>query len=162
MEYCVSAWNPLRKKDKKRLELVQRRATKLVPQFKNLNYESRLINLDLPTLELRRLRGGLIQCYKFVNDFDCVNWKNGNVLVKDRRSASQDLGVKTRGHQQKLEAQFSKLDSRKHFFTNRIVDEWNKLDRDVVSAKSVNEFKNRLDSYWKLQRSKKMLATGLP
>ncbi|MFZ2538278.1 MAG: hypothetical protein WAX04_05210 [Oscillospiraceae bacterium] len=33
-------------------------------------------------------------------------------------------------------------------FTNRIVDVWNGLPEEVVSANNVNIFKNRLDKFW--------------
>ncbi len=32
--------------------------------------------------------------------------------------------------------------------TNRATDLWNSLPHDVVNASSVDQFKNRLDSYW--------------
>ena len=33
----------------------------------------------------------------------------------------------------------------KHFFTNRIVNEWNSLSEEIVSANSINIFKNKID-----------------
>ena len=33
-------------------------------------------------------------------------------------------------------------------FSQRVVQEWNKLPQDVVEATSVNQFKNRLDKFW--------------
>jgi hypothetical protein len=47
LEYAAPVWNCLGKKDVKKLEKVQRRATKMVPQLRNLSYEERLLNLDL-------------------------------------------------------------------------------------------------------------------
>jgi hypothetical protein len=37
---------------------------------------------------------------------------------------------------------------RKHFFSQRVVNEWNSLSEKVVSAQTVNQFKNRLDQFW--------------
>jgi len=34
------------------------------------------------------------------------------------------------------------------FFSDRVIDWWNKLDDDVVCATSVNAFKNRLQIIW--------------
>ena len=34
-------------------------------------------------------------------------------------------------------------------FSNRVVTNWNSLPRDVVSAKTTNSFKNKLDDHWK-------------
>ena len=40
------------------------------------------------------------------------------------------------------------LELRKHFFSQRIVDKWNKLPLSVVNAETTNQFKNRLDKHW--------------
>ena len=40
----------------------------------------------------------------------------------------------------------SRLNVRASFFSQRVVNDWNKLSNDVVSADSVNAFKNRLDN----------------
>ena len=42
-----------------------------------------------------------------------------------------------------------RLDSRKYFFSNRVVRHWNGLKQQIVDAQSVNAFKNRLDRHWK-------------
>jgi hypothetical protein len=39
-------------------------------------------------------------------------------------------------------------DLRKYLFVNRIVSLWNNLPDYVVSAETVNSFKNRLDKRW--------------
>ena len=57
LEYCIQAWRPYRKKDIDKLERIQRRATKIIPQLRDLSYESRLLQCGLTTLETRRLRG---------------------------------------------------------------------------------------------------------
>ena len=61
VEYAAPTWNPHHKQDIKRLEAVQRRGTKQVPELKDLSYKERLLKLDLPTLAYRRMRGDLIE-----------------------------------------------------------------------------------------------------
>jgi len=41
----------------------------------------------------------------------------------------------------------SRLDIRKFFFSQRVVNKWNSLPVDVVEAVSVNSFKNRYDKF---------------
>ena len=57
LEYCIQSWRPYRKKDIDKLERIQRRATKIIPELRDLSYESRLLQCGLTTLETRRLRG---------------------------------------------------------------------------------------------------------
>ena len=33
-------------------------------------------------------------------------------------------------------------------FSNRIIDEWNSLPKEIVAATSTNAFKSALDKYW--------------
>ena len=40
-----------------------------------------------------------------------------------------------------------RLDMRKYSFSQRVINEWNKLPNDCVNASSVNVFKNRIDKY---------------
>ena len=40
-----------------------------------------------------------------------------------------------------------RLDFRKYSFSQRTVNEWNKLSTDCVHSSSVNMFKNRIDKY---------------
>ena len=56
LEYCIQAWRPYRKKDIDKLKRIQRSATKMIPVLRDLNYESRLFQCGLTTLETRRLR----------------------------------------------------------------------------------------------------------
>ena len=54
----------------------------------------------------------------------------------------------TRGNKFKMQLTHIHYNLRKHFFSNRIIDVWNSLPNDIVSADSTNIFKNRLDKFW--------------
>ena len=47
LEYCIQAWRPYRKKDIDKLERIQRRATKIIPELRDLSYESHLLQCGL-------------------------------------------------------------------------------------------------------------------
>ena len=123
------------KKNIRKLERVQRAATKMVPELRDLTYEERLKIMELPTLESRRERGDLISVYKMVNGLD--DGVDGEILHLETRS--------TRGHQKKIKKEQCTRDIKKFSFPHRIVDVWNGLDRDVVNAGgSVHSFKAKL------------------
>jgi hypothetical protein len=61
--------------------------------------------------------------------------------------SSLQIIVGTRGHRFKLAKARSKLDIRKNFFSQRVVNSWNGLPESVVEADSVNNFKSRYDKY---------------
>jgi len=52
---------------KEKIERIQRRATKLVRNIKNRNYEERLTFMKIMSLEQRRDRGDMIMTYNILN-----------------------------------------------------------------------------------------------
>ena len=138
LEYCIQACRPYRKKDIYKLDKVQRRATKMIPKLRDLSYESRLLQCGLTTLETSRLRGYQIKVFKIVNGYEDVD---RNMFFKLKE------GSTTRGHKAGLVKEQCILDMRKYSFSHRVINEWNKLPNDCVSASSVNMFKNRIDIY---------------
>ena len=73
LEHCIQAWRPYRKKDIDKLERIQRRATKIILELRDLSYESCLLQCSLTTLETRRLRGDQIEVFKIVNSYEEVD-----------------------------------------------------------------------------------------
>jgi len=55
------------------LEKVQKRVTKMNTGFSKFKYEDRLAELDLTTLEARRLRGDLIEVFTIFTSYDNIN-----------------------------------------------------------------------------------------
>ncbi len=139
LEYAQNVWSPYKMKYIEKIEKVQRRATKLLPNLCKKSYEERLRKIGLPTLAYRRVRGDMIEVYKILHglyDYDgCPNLPLATYNV-------------TRGHNLKLKKTVNKT-ARLHSFTVRVVELWNNLPSEVVNSPNVNVFKGRLDKHWK-------------
>ena len=143
LEYCVQAWSPYLRKDIEVLEKVQRRATRLVQGMKKLNYEERLGVLGIQSLEQRRIRGDMLEVYKIMTGREDVDWRGYFTKAE---------GVYgTRGHSMKLYRPRCRTSLRAGFFSQRVVDCWNRLPEEVVKAPSVCAFKARYDR-WKCNK----------
>ncbi|XP_063852411.1 uncharacterized protein LOC135095493 [Scylla paramamosain] len=64
------------KKDIKKLESVQRQASKLIPGIRGLSYDESLKRLNMFSLRDRRIREDLIQTFKILNNIDKIDYKN--------------------------------------------------------------------------------------
>lgn len=135
LEYAAVVWTPHKKKHIRKLERIQRAATKMVPSLSGLSYEERLRSLGLPTLEDRRKRGDLITVYKHMRGIERLDREDWFVWNDDEH----------RGHGRKLKKTRCRKDIKKFSFPYRCVDEWNKLDMVVIEARNVHEFKGKLD-----------------
>jgi len=100
-----------------------------------MSYEQRLEALGLYLLQQRRLRGDLIETYKILTGKEKIN--SDQLFQKATTTELRDS--------LKLYKKSSTLELRKHFFSQRIVDHWNKLPDDVVSAATISSFKKTLD-----------------
>jgi len=72
LECCISAWSPHYQKDKKLLEKVQHRFTRMITSLKSLQYEAKLQKLGLWTLEERRNRADLKEVFKMAHGFSAI------------------------------------------------------------------------------------------
>ena len=71
-----------------------------------------------------------------MRDVDPSIWfKTVNTNRQNTRSSSYPLN---------LEKKRFNLEIRKNFFSNRVIDNWNKLSVDIKESNSVKEFKNKL------------------
>ena len=99
----------------------------------------RLNECGLTTLETRRLRGDQIEVFKMLNGYENIY---RNIISRLRkREGLEDTELITLAKKQ------CRLDIRKFSFSQRTVEEWNRLSADCVGASSVNMFTNKINIY---------------
>jgi hypothetical protein len=136
LDFASSAWSPHQLKDINKLEKVQKRATRMIGNLRKKPYQQRLRECHLMTLENRRRRYDLLETFKIMKRISDVDYKKLFVLRN---------GPSIRGHSMKLQKQYNRLDVRKHFFSQRVIDDWNKLPQAAVDAITVDQFKKIVD-----------------
>ena len=149
LDFAVQVWSPYLNDDIEKIERVQRRATKIIPELRHLNYEERLVKLNLTTLSTRRARGDIIQFFKFNKEIDHIDWH----YPPKSASSMGTLGPASsiRGHKRRIIREKIRNCAQRHnFFFNRIANTWNSLPTEIVEASSVNSLKAKLDMYFKL------------
>ena len=144
VEYNVSIWSPYLIKDVIKAEYIQKKFTRQICKKLNIkynNYKDRLKILQLESLEKRRLKFDLTLAYKIINNLIKVN--NDFFKVKD----FQNKYTLRRNSLYLQKPKIARTLIRQNFFSVRIINCWNKLPSNIVSATNLNLFKKRLDNF---------------
>jgi hypothetical protein len=139
-EYCSTVFNPHTSKNIEELESIQHNFTKRILYKSDASYPERLKILGLETLEVRRGKRDLEMAFKIIfmkfgipleELFDL----SANHIVIQLRSKGLACAPKPILRTDKLH-----LDCRKFFFSNRIVEVWNRLTRGAILASNPKAF----------------------
>jgi len=95
--------------------------------------------------EERRARADLIKVYKIIHGISSISF--------DTFFEFNSYGT-TRGHSLKLMKKRSSINLRHHFFSERVINNWNNLDNKTVTSESINIFKGNLE---RLRQSKEII-----
>lgn len=141
LEYCSIVWCPFYVKDIDLLENVQRRFTRILPDFREAPYKDRLVSYNLLSLYARRLLLDLTYVFKIIH---------GHIDVDANLFFSINTDTRTRGHEFKLKCKHSRLSIRQFWFSVRVVPVWNDLPSSCVRATSVASFKLLVLQHFKM------------
>jgi len=135
LEFSTQAWSPWTEADKACLEKVQQRAVKQISGLTSTDYEERLAELGLPTLEERRHQADMCMVHKILQA------KGG--LCRETWFEMADSGARvTRSTADplNLKVKHSRRDIRKHFFSQRVIESWNKIPNKVRGITKCQDF----------------------
>ena len=135
MEYASTTWSPSYVYQICLIESIQRNFTERIPGCCHLSYADRLTKLKLQSLVHRRLIADIIMCYNILRQNNCLSQNDFFKL---------NPNISLRGHPLKLTVPISKLNVRKFFFSNRIIQVWNSLPSDLILSPSISSFKIQL------------------
>ncbi|PKU40202.1 hypothetical protein llap_9496 [Limosa lapponica baueri] len=137
-ESFVRFWAAQYRRGMNMLERVQRKATKMMKGLEHLSYEEMLRDLELFSLEKRRLRG---RTHPHISKY----LKGG--CEEDRaRLFSMVPSGRTRGNGCIQKLRMFPPSTRKQFFTVKVTKHWHMLPSEVVESPSLEIIKSHLDT----------------
>ena len=139
LEYVVQFWSTHLRRDIDKMERVQRKATKMIPEIQNHSYQQGLKDLELISLIQWILQGQLIEVFKYLNRFNDVSATG---------LFDKDFNDRTRNNGKKLIVKRFNTSGAQNFLPINIATTWNALPFDVINSRTVNTFKNRPDAHW--------------
>ena len=133
-------WNGLSKKNRIKLEGVQRAATRFILSYpKDMSYKDRLLKLQILPLSYRRDSADIKLLYKLIycdTNFNLANYVRfcNSGIVFTRSNADPNM----------LCTPHCNTDCFKSTFFNRIVNTWNSLPISIRLSKSISTLKNNI------------------
>ena len=142
VEFSSCVWSPWTVADIKCVEQVQIKAVKMVSGLAAQDYESRLKELNLWTLEKRRKMADLVQCFKIVHGIGKVECGLKKVEANQSRILTRNLSDNLN-----LQKPVVKTELRRNFYSVRVIDSWNKLPSDIKHSTNISIFKKKLTKW---------------
>ena len=117
-------------------------SNKLVDGFHRMSYSEKLRKLNLPSLVYRRARGDMIEIFKHFHSYDNCTLPE-NFRPRNRPSRKHDYQLVWKAPKDGVRG------LQANFFYFQIIKTWNELPKEIVLAKSIDSFKNKLHEAWK-------------
>lgn len=91
LEYCIQAWLLNCASDTEVIKKVEEITTRSIPGLTCMTYTERFRRLKLFSLQWKRLRGDLVETFKFINSFVSVNPNDYFTFSKSRNLREHPL-----------------------------------------------------------------------
>jgi hypothetical protein len=136
LDFAVQAWSPWQQADINVLEKVQQPAVNMVSGLQHGDYEGRLKELRLTTLAERRHQADMLNMYKLCSG------KLGQSRA-DWFRPPPDAAAMTQRNADPLNVRpnHGRLEIRRHFFSVRVGEPWNRVPGEIKRARTVTSFK---------------------
>ena len=142
-KYAVTSWSPWEVGDRETLEKVRRRALGMVSNLRGRNYNARLEEVGMLSLEERRVRGDMIATYKIMSGKDKVD----PGLLFDMGGEGERPRTRGEARVHSIRPRRARLDIRRYSFSHRVVSLWNSLPNSIKEVETVLAFKIGYDEW---------------
>jgi hypothetical protein len=135
LEFCTPVWSPWTKADQDCVENVQKKMVGMISGLKSANYEEKLAEIGLESLDTRRRHADIYTMHKImhgVGDIDSSVWFSKITGSAVTRAGSDPLNVKCNN---------GNLELRRNFFSNRVIKDWNAVPIDIKSILIPGKFR---------------------
>ena len=143
VEFASSSWCPWTNHDIEIIEKVQMKAVGMISGLCGNNYEEKLKELGMQSLEARRLRYDMIETYKTIHGLNKMDKYNFFKFVNESRVTNTRLAADPLN----LVTQRSNTEVRRNFWSQRVVGPWNRLPAEVKRACNTETFKTLYDAH---------------
>ena len=137
LEFASTVWSPWTAADINTLESVQKRFVGMVSGLRGTTYNEKLSELDLLSLEERRLVADLVQVFKSIHHIDKIDYRDWFELV----GQNPNINTRATSHPLNIRPQRVRLDVYKNFYSQRVVPYWNSLPSDLKDKNTINSFR---------------------
>ena len=142
LEYCPQVWGGTTKGNIKILEGVQRRATRYILGFPELDYKERLAQLNILSLSYRREYLDLcFLCKCFNSEYNVDISQFANVMSGERETRFNN-------HTMRLKQVLCRTETFKRCYYNRIVHTWNMLPEAIRLCENTITFKRMVKDFY--------------
>ena len=138
LEYSSTVWDPYTSTNINKIEMVQRKAARFVMNdwSRHSSVSTMLEHLKWQSLQARRAQSKTIMMYRISHNLIAIPFSTPYITTPTYAG--------TRGHNQRLFQQPTRLNTFKFSFFPSVVPLWNSLDSSIVCAPSIDSFKARL------------------